>query len=95
MSKLKLVRKQKVKENSVVGDATMVRCGNPECKSKITITNGFTLEKIDASMKIGPSINAVWICDVCRSKGMLKVVRHIANEHIFKEYMVRNFFPNL
>lgn len=95
MSKLRLVRKQKLKENSVVGDGIEVRCGNPECKSKIKITNGFTLNKIDASMKVGPSTDAVWICDACRSNGMLKAVRKIANERILKEYMIRNFFPNL
>jgi len=94
MSKLKLVRKEKkVKENSVVGDGTEVRCGNPECKDKFKLTNGFTLNKIDASMKVGPCINAIWICDACRPNGMLKAVRKIANEHIFKEHMVRNFFP--
>ena len=94
MSKLRLVRKEKVKENSVVGDAVEVRCGNPECGSKIKITNGFTLNKIDASMKVGPCANAVWICDACRAKKrLLKSVRTIANDHIFKEHMVRNFFP--
>ncbi len=93
MRKLKLVKKEKVKENSVVGDGIEVQCGNPECNSKIKITNGFTLETIDASIKIGPCIKAVWICDACRSNGMLKAVRHIANEHLFKEHMVRNFFP--
>lgn len=95
MRKLKLVRKEKLKENYVVGGGVEVRCGNPECEAKIKITNGFTLEKFDASIKIGPSVDAVWICDACRSNGMLKAVRKIANEHIFKEHMVRNFFPNL
>ena len=29
MSKLRLVRKEKAKENPVVGDTIEVRCGNP------------------------------------------------------------------
>ena len=95
MSKLKLVRKEKVKENSALADNFEVRCGNPECNSKIKIANDFTLNTIDASIKIETCTKAVWICDVCRSKGMLKFVRHIANEHILKEHMVKNFFPNL
>lgn len=94
MSRLKLVRKEKVKENPVVGAAIEVQCGNPECQGQIKITNGFTLNKIDASMKVGPCANAIWICDACRAKkGLLKSVRTIANDHFFKEHMVRNFFP--
>ncbi len=95
MSKLKLVRKEKVKENSALADSFGVRCGNPECKSKIKIGKGFTLDVFDASIKIGPCVKAVWICDACRSNGMLGAVRHIANEHILQEHMVRNFFPSL
>ena len=95
MSKLKLVRKEKVKENYLLGDITEVQCGNPDCKRKIKLSTGFTLSKIDATMKVGPCAKAVWICDVCRANGMLKVVRHIANEHFLEEHMIRNFFPNL
>jgi len=95
MSKLRLVRKEKAKENPVVGDIIEVRCGNPECKSKIKLVKGFTLSKIDATMKIGPCIKAIWICDACRANGMLKVVRSIANEHLLEEHMIRNYFPNL
>ena len=95
MSKLKLVRKEKVKENSALADSFGVVCGNPECKRKIKITKGFTLDVIDASIKIGPCAKAIWICDACRSNGMLKAVRRVANEHILQQHMVKNFFPNL
>jgi len=96
MKKLKVVKKEKTKENPVVTDGFVVRCGNPECGAKIKITNSFTLSRIDDTIKIGPCANTVWICDACRAKkGLLKSVRTIANEHILKEHMIRNFFPNM
>ena len=47
------------------------------------------------NIKVGICPHAAWICDPCRDAGQLREARKLANEHMFKEHLIRDLFPNL